>query len=281
VSTDATSIGRTAGDGKVFPTMEAEPIQYEVDGPLARIWLNRTHKRNCVSQQLLSELEVAVDRAEADDQVRAMVIRGRGNTFCSGFDLDELQADFAGKTTAIDITRESARVCDRIFRSDKPSVAVLEGYTTAGGFEIMVNCDFAIADEAAMIGDFHIRRALFGGAGPLYRLPRILGLRKAKELMLTGKLLTGREALEFGLINDAAPAEELDACLERFVEPLVDKSPYAMSITKMVLNRGLDADTDTLMVLEHLAAGLILESDDAQEGIAAFLDKREAAWTGT
>jgi enoyl-CoA hydratase/carnithine racemase len=261
--------------------MEAEPIQYEDDGPVARIWLNRTHKRNCVSQQLLSELERAVDRAEADDDVMAMVIRGRGDTFCSGFDLDELRSDFAGKTTAIDIARESARVCDRIFRSGKPSVAVLEGYTTAGGFEIMVNCDFAVADEEALIGDFHIRRALFGGAGPIYRLPRIVGLRKAKELMLTGKLLTGKEALDFGLINDAAPAAELDACVERFVEPLVDKSPYAMSITKMVLNRGLDGDTDTLMVLEHVAAGLVLGSNDAQEGISAFLDKREAAWTGT
>ena len=82
---------------------------------------------------------------------------------------------------------------------------MLEGYTTAGGFEIMINCDFAIAEENAKIGDFHIRRALFGGAGPIYRLPRILGERKAKELMLTGKLLTGREAYEFGLVNDWAP----------------------------------------------------------------------------
>ena len=162
MSTDGTRIAQADGEAKVFPTMEAEPIQYEADGPVARIWLNRTHKRNCVSQQLLSELEVAVDRAEADDAVRAMVIRGRGNTFCSGFDLDELQADFAGKTTAIEIARESARVCDKIFRANKPSVAVLEGYTTAGGFEIMVNCDFAIADTEALIGDFHIRRGLFG-----------------------------------------------------------------------------------------------------------------------
>jgi enoyl-CoA hydratase/carnithine racemase len=210
-----------------------------------------------------------------------MVLRGREGTFCSGFDLDELLADFAGKTSAIEIARESARVCDRIFRSPKPSVAVLEGYTTAGGFEIMVNCDFAIAEADAKLGDFHIRRALFGGAGPLYRLPRLVGLRKAKELMLTGKLLTGVEAKEFGLINDAAPADELDACVDRFVADLVDKSPYAMGITKMVLNRGLDGDTDTLMVLESVAAGLVLGSNDAQEGIAAFLDKRDPIWSGS
>src|SRR6267154_2304300 len=161
---------------------------------VAHIWLNRPHKRNCVSQQLLSELEVAVARAEKDKEVRAMVFRGRDNTFCSGFDLDELLEDFAGDTMALEVARESARVCDRIFRSPKPSVAVLEGFTTAGGFEIMVNCDFAIAADDAKIGDFHIRRALFGGAGPLYRLPRLVGIRKSKELMLTGKLLTGIEA---------------------------------------------------------------------------------------
>ena len=260
---------------------EAEPIQYEKQGMVAHIWLNRPHKRNCVSQQLLSEIEVAVDRAEKDKEVRAMVFRGRGNTFCSGFDLDELLEDFAGDTMALEVARESARVCDRIHRSPKPSVAVLEGYTTAGGFEIMINCDFAIADEEALVGDFHIRRALFGGAGPIYRLPRMLGMRKAKELMLTGKLLTGREAVDFGLITDCAPAAELDATVDAFVAQLTDKSPYAMAVTKMALNRGLDGDTETLMVLETLAAGLVLESKDAQEGISAFLNKREAVWTGS
>src|SRR5258705_12049581 len=200
---------------------------------VAHIWLNRPHKRNCVSQQLLSELEVAVNRAEKDSEVRAMVFRGRDNTFCSGFDLDELLEDFAGDTMALEVARESARVCDRIFRSPKPSVAVLEGYTTAGGFEIMVNCDFAIAADDAQLGCFHIRRALVGGAGPLYRLPRLVGLRKAKELMLTGKLMTGIEAKEFGLITDSAPSDQLDECVDAFVALLADKSPYAMAITKL------------------------------------------------
>jgi enoyl-CoA hydratase len=170
--------------------VETEPIQYEVDGHVARIWLNRPHKRNSVSQQLLQELDEARIRAENDPEVRVIVIRGREGTFCSGFDLDELQGDFIGSSAAYEIAQRSARICDSIFRSPKPSVAVLEGYTTAGGFEIMINCDFAIATEDAKIGDFHMRRALFGGAGPIYRLPRILGERKAKELMLTGKLLT-------------------------------------------------------------------------------------------
>jgi enoyl-CoA hydratase/carnithine racemase len=261
--------------------VETEPIQYEVDEHVARIWLNRPHKRNSVSQQLLQELDEAVKRAEADEDVRVMVIRGREGMFCSGFDLDELQGDFIGRSSAWEIAQRSARICDGIFRSPKPSVAVLEGHTTAGGFEIMINCDFAIASESALIGDFHMRRALFGGAGPIYRLPRILGERRAKELMLTGKLITGREAKEWGLVNDCAPADELDACVDRFVADLADKSPFQMSVTKMALNRSLDSDTETLMVLERLAVGVTLNSNDAAEGVAAFLEKRDPVWTGT
>jgi enoyl-CoA hydratase/carnithine racemase len=145
----------------------------------------------------------------------------------------------------------------------------------------MINCDFAVASEDALIGDFHMRRALFGGAGPIYRLPRILGERKAKELMLSGKLLTGIEAKEWGLVNDCAPADELDDCVDRFVAQFSDKSPFQMAITKMTLNKSLDSDTATLMVMERLAVGVTLNSNDAAEGVAAFLEKRDPVWTGT
>ena len=263
-----------------MPIIEAEPIQYEVDGHIARIWLNRPHKRNAVSQQLLSELDEARRRAEADENVRVMVIRGREGTFCSGFDLDELLGEFIGTTTAYQVALKSQRVCDDIFRSSVPSVCVIEGWATAGGFEIMINCDFAIAEENAKISDFHIRRALLGGAGPMYRLPRIVGERKAKELMMTGRVLSGREAYEFGLVNAWAPAAELDATVDQFVANLVDKSPFQMQITKQCVNRALDADTETMMLVERLAVGVTLNSDDAAEGVSAFLDKREAAWSG-
>src|SRR5438477_7569908 len=212
--------------------IEADPIQYEVDGHVARIWLNRPHKRNAVSQQLLSELDAARRRAEEDENIRVMVIRGREGTFCSGFDLDELQGDFIGTTRAYEVALKSQRICDDIFRSPTPSVAVIEGFATAGGFEILINCDFAIAEENAKIGDFHIRRALFGGAGPMYRLPRYIGMRKSKELMLTGKLLSGTECVEWGLCNASAPTHQLEQLIQDFCAPLIDKSPFCMWMTK-------------------------------------------------
>jgi enoyl-CoA hydratase/carnithine racemase len=144
----------------------------------------------------------------------------------------------------------------------------------------MISTDFAIAADDARIGDFHMRRALFGGAGPIYRVPRMIGIRKTKELMLTGKLLSGIEAAEFGLINKSAPADKLDETVEDFIGDLTDKSPFTMWLTKMTIDRSLDADTQSLMVMEHLAVGVALNSEDAAEGVSAFLEKREPKWQG-
>jgi enoyl-CoA hydratase len=257
-----------------------DDIQFERDGHIARIWFNRPHKRNCITVPMLHRLDAIITEIESDPELRVVVVRGREGTFSSGFDLDSLQADFIGTSTAMDVAVVSAKVCDRLYNMSKPSVAVLEGYVTAGGFEVMISCDFAIAEDSALIGDFHIRRALFGGAGPIYRLPRILGIRKTKELMLTGKLLTGVEAADFDLVNKSAPAAELDATVDEFVSHLTDKSPFQMKLTKMAIDRGLDADIASLMVLEHLAVGVTLNSEDAAEGVAAFLEKREPKWTG-
>jgi enoyl-CoA hydratase len=256
-------------------------IQYEIENNVATLWLNRPEKRNCINWEMLNEMAEAIKKAEEDDDVRALVVRGRGGTFCAGADLDMLDADFLQTTvSSMNIATFSAKTYDRLYNMKKPTIAVVEGYAVAGGFELLISCDFVVAAEDAKIGDFHIRRALFGGAGPIYRLPRYVGMRRAKELMLTGKLLSGTECAEWGLVNAAGPSENLDQLLEEFLEPLVDKSPFVMWITKMAANRGLDADTETLMVLEHLACNVVHQSQDAKEGVQAFLNKRQPAWTG-
>lgn len=260
--------------------VQTDHIVLEKDGDIARVWLNRPHKKNAVTVELLHRLDEIIVEVDNDPDLRVLVLRGRENTFCSGFDLDELLANYVGTTTAMEVAVLSAKVCDRLYSMNTPSVAVLEGHVTAGGFELMISCDFAVASEDALIGDFHIRRALFGGAGPIYRLPRMIGIRKTKELMLTGKLLSGREAVDFDLINAAAPAEELDQLVKDFIAPIIDKSPFAMRLTKMTIDRGLDADIQSLMVMEHLAVGNALQSEDAREGVNAFLEKREPTWVG-
>jgi enoyl-CoA hydratase len=260
--------------------VDTDHVVLEKDGAVARVWLNRPHKKNAVTVELLHRLDEIIKEIDEDPELKVLVLRGRGNTFCSGFDLDELLQNYVGNTMAMEVAVLSAQVCDRLYQMNTPSVAVLEGYVTAGGFELMISCDFAVAADDAKIGDFHIRRALFGGAGPIYRLPRMIGLRKTKELMLTGKLLSGREAVDFDLINASAPAEELDQLVDNFIAPIVDKSPFTMRLTKMTINQGLDADVRSLMVMEHLAVGNALQSEDGKEGVQAFLDKREPKWVG-
>src|SRR6476620_10835686 len=156
-----------------------EVIEYEAADGVATIWLNRPQVKNCVNWALLTQLGAALERAEADDAVRVVLIRGRGGTFCAGADLNMLDAEFLGTTNnSVRIAQVSARTFDRAFNLAKPTVAVVEGYAVAGGFELMISCDFAVVSDDAKIGDFHIRRALFGGAGPIYRLPRYIGLRR-------------------------------------------------------------------------------------------------------
>jgi enoyl-CoA hydratase/carnithine racemase len=248
--------------------LEQDVIQYEVaENGIATIWLNRPHKRNCVSPQLLKELEKAVDRAAEDREALAVVFRGRANTFCSGADLDQLVGPVLQETTSsLQLAIDSARTYDKIFNMKKPTIAAVEG--------------FALATSEAKIGDFHIRRALFGGAGPIYRLPRMIGMRRSKELMLTGKLLTGDQCADWGLVNAAAPQAKFDELIQDFCAPLIDKSPFCMWMTKMAVNRGLDGDTDTLITLETMTCNVVHHSEDAKEGVRAFLDKRTPIWTG-
>jgi enoyl-CoA hydratase/carnithine racemase len=254
-------------------------IQYEVDNGVATIWLNRPEVKNCINWTLLMGLGEMLDRAEDDDDVRVVIIRGRGNTFCAGADLNMLDSEFLGTTNkSVKIAQVSARTFARAFDLGKPTIAVVEGYAVAGGFELAISCDFLIAADDARIGDFHIRRALFGGAGPIYRLPRYIGVRRTKELLFTGKLLSGKECKEWDLANVSAPTEQLEEAIADFVAPMLDKSAFTMRITKLAANRGLDGDTETLIALESMTCNVAHQSQDAKEGVQAFLEKRDPVW---
>ena len=258
-----------------------ETVQYEKSGAVVTIWLNRPHVKNCINWPTLTALAEAVDRAEKDEEARVVLFRGRGHTFCAGADLNMLGGEFLGTSAhSIELAQLSAKTYDHIYNLRKPTIAVVEGYAVAGGFELFISCDFALVADDAKIGDFHIRRGVFGGAGPIYRLPRYIGMRKAKELMLTGKLLTGKECADWGLANASAPADQLDALVAEWIQPLVDKSPFTMWMTKMATNRGLDADSDSLIVLETMTCNVVHQSQDAKEGVSAFLEKREPRWVG-
>lgn len=260
---------------------EKDVLQIEVaDNGVATVWLNRPHKLNAISPPMQRALYAAVERIEQDEAILAVVFRGRGGNFCAGADLGKSVTPTLHTSRRSPFQRGQAELYDRIYKLRQPTVAAVEGYATAGGFELMISCDFAVAAVDARLGDFHIRRGLFAGAGPLYRLPRMIGIRRTKELMMTGKWISGETAERWGLVNACTPAEELDALVADFCAPLIDKSPFAMWLTKQVANHGLDADTDSLITMEMLAVNYIHQSEDSKEGVRAFLEKRPPNWVG-
>jgi enoyl-CoA hydratase len=247
----------------------ADPIEYEPRGAVVTLWLNRPQVKNAYDLPLLTALDAALTRAEADEAMRVVLVRGRGDSFCAGADVSMLAGDVAWSELGAAVERTFRRISD----SKRITVAAVHGWAVAGGFELMLACDLAVAAEDARIGDFHIRHGLFAGAGTIYRLPRLIGLRKARELMLSGEVLDGRQAKEWGLVNEVAPTAELDGAVERFAARFADKSPTVAWLTKRAVNCALDADYQTLNLVERLTSDAVAATEDARAGVAAFLDR--------
>jgi enoyl-CoA hydratase/carnithine racemase len=159
-------------------------------------------------------------------------------------------------------------------------IASINGFAFAGGFEIMLACDLVIAAEDALICDQHINFGLVGPGGTTQRLPRIVGIRKAKEIILTGEKLSAHEAQRIGLVNRVVPLKELEKATEEMAAQLVEKSPVALRIAKNLLNRALEADRVTASELEVMSAIVNATSEDYQEGVRAFNEKRKPVFKG-
>lgn len=255
-------------------------VHEHVENGVLTIWLDRPEAKNGMDPPMLEEFAAALARAANRDEVRIIVVRGANGTFCTGADLGDMEDPVLDTSVgSIMLVQRVATIFRQLFDIGKPTIAAVEGWAVAGGFEIAISCDFALAAANARIGDFHIRRSLFGGAGPIYRLPRLIGLRRAKELVLTGKILSGTKAAEWGIVNAAAESEDFDQLIGRFVEGFSGHSAFCMQLTKMALNQALDADSRTLEVMGIMTQSAVMMSADAREGVSAFLEKRVPRWT--
>jgi enoyl-CoA hydratase len=246
-----------------------ELVEYESSGPVVTLWLNRPEVKNAYDLALLGALDGALAHAEAEETSRVVVVRGRGDSFCAGADMAMLTGGVAWSELGAAVARIFARIAD----ARRITIAAVHGWAVAGGFELMLACDLALAAEDARIGDFHIRHGLFAGAGTMYRLPRLVGLRKARELVLSGDVLDGRQAREWNLVNEVAPAAEFDAAVDRFAARFADRSPTVAWLTKRAMNRSLDADYETMELVERLTSDAVAATPDARAGVAAFFER--------
>lgn len=261
--------------------MSYETIIFEKKEAVAKITLNRPEVMNAMNDVMFREIGQALEDSEEDNNIRVVVITGNGRAFCSGVDLKFAREKLTSQKAKEDFYRLGNRVkMRRMEEMSKPVIAAVNGFALAGGFEIVLACDLAIAAEDATIGDQHMNYGLFGAGGSPYRLPLLVGIRKAKELIFTGKWISGKEAERIGLVNRAVPADQLESAVDEMVAQLADKSPVAMRISKAYINRTAFIDADSRLELLIMSALVLGASEDSQEGMRAFAEKRKPVYKG-
>ena len=247
------------------------------DGPAARITLNRPEKRNALSLELMLELIDALRRVSAADGVRAIVVDANGPAFSAGHDLSEMvDRDVAFHQRLFDVCTE---LMETIHRLRQPVIAKVEGIATAAGCQFVASCDLAVAADEARFATPGVKIGLFCST-PMVALSRAVGRKRALEMLLTGRPIDAATAVEWGLINRAVPAAQLEDSVGELVDAIAASSPLTVGLGKEAFYAQIELDehraydlTKTVMSANSLAG-------DAQEGICAFLEKREPRWKG-
>jgi enoyl-CoA hydratase/carnithine racemase len=247
------------------------------DGSAARITLNRPAQRNALSLDVMREVTAALDRLGADKSVRAIVIEGAGPAFCAGHDLGEMVGrDLAFYQETFDVCTE---MMEAIHRVPQPVIARVHAIATAAGCQLVAACDLAVAADEARFATPGVRIGLFCST-PMVPLSRAIGRKRALEMLLTGTPIDAPTALEWGLVNRVVPQDALDDTIAALVDAIAGSSSLTVAIGKEAFYQQIDLDepraydlTKTVMSMNMLAA-------DAQEGICAFLEKRDPNWTG-
>jgi enoyl-CoA hydratase/carnithine racemase len=256
--------------------VEYTNIKLERENAVATIRLNRPAALNALSPELLREFSTAVAEVRDDQSLKALVVRGEGRAFCSGADLIAMDAAFADQSR---LPRYLDGVNACLFQLEElplPVIAVVHGFVLAGGLELMLACDMALAADDARIGDQHANFGLMPGGGSTQRLPRRIGMQRAMDLLTTGRWLSGREAAEWGLVLRAVPSEDLAEELEKLLTPLRTKSRPGLGWIKSIALRGQSLPLREGVANEIMAfAQYVATSTHPSEGIQAFKEKRQ------
>jgi len=257
-----------------------EHLIVEKKGGVAKITINRPDLLNALNPTTHRELQDAFLHMDEDPDVRVIIITGTGRAFCAGGDLKFISSV---SDNAIAISQIGQAFHDTFYIMEhltKPIIAMVNGLCMAGGIELMEACDLAYAAEDARIGDQHATYGLIPGGGGSQRLPRLIGLRKAKELLFTGEWIPAKDAEAMGLINKAVPADKLEETVMEMANKLLERSPMATKWIKYCVNRGMQEDLYTGIELEKAASAAHFQTEDRKEGLAAFAEKRKPNFPG-
>lgn len=254
--------------------MELTTLTYAADGGIARAVLNRPAQLNAISPALLEDLDRVCEAVEKDRAVRVVTLTAAGRAFCAGADLKAVKELVPDTKRWSGFMRLWHRVFNRVEALPVPVIAGVHGLALAGGLELVLVADLVVMDATARLGDQHANFGLIAGGGGSQRLPRLIGARRAKELMLLGGWVDAEQALAWGLVNRVVAAGGVAAAVEELARELARKSGGASRTAKRLVAEGLDLSLADGLELELRLAGEHMRSADATEGLRAFAEKR-------
>lgn len=268
--------------------MQFETVIFEKDRNIAILRLHRPERMNAVIEQMYIDINSVLDIVEKDDDIRVMILtgcvwkreKGDKQAFCAGADLKKHSAGDRTPFEKREYIFLAHNTTKRIYEFSKPIIAAVNGPARGAGTEMALNCDFLIMADEATIGFPETSLGTFIGGGVTYHLSQIVGMQKAKELVYTGKILNGKEAVEFGLAYKSFPITSFMDNVISFAETLAEKAPFSMKFAKKLLQKAPHLDIDTVITLEAEAILACMTTEDWHEGIKAFLEKRKPVYKG-
>jgi enoyl-CoA hydratase/carnithine racemase len=254
-----------------------EPILLRADdGGAATLTLNRPGQFNSLSEEMLSELQAALDVIAKDESVRAVVIGGAGKAFCAGHDLKQMRANHS-KAYMQKLFKQCGRVMTTVTQMPQPVIARIHGIATAAGCQLVAACDLAVAADVARFAVSGINVGLFCST-PAVALSRNMGRKQAMEMLLTGDFIDAAEAQRRGLVNRVVPLDQLDAEVKKLTDSICGKSAVAVAMGKQLFYRQLEMGLDGAYQLASETMACNMMSEDAASGIDAFMEKRKPEW---
>ncbi len=258
------------------------PVTSRIEGAVAFVAFNRPEKRNAISRDVLRALTDAVTAAERDRSVRAIVLYGEGRVFSAGVDFTMLQGDVAGgeRVPFRAQVGEMQAMVTRLEAVEKPVIAAMHRYVPGLALEVALACDFRIATDDCELGLPEVKVGLVPDVGGTTRLVRTVGYAKAKELILTGRMIPADEALRIGLVTEVAPPATHVEAATRLAEEIAQNAPLAVGLAKRLIDLGATSDKHTFQAMELLAQSILVPTDDAREGAQALAERRAPRFTG-
>jgi len=261
--------------------MDYEHIVLEWKEKIVTLILNRPKKLNAINEKMIEELSSAMTKISHDRNVRVLVITGAGRAFCSGADVGDMAKAAAGATMEVrHWTQMAHEVILGITDLEKPVIAKVNGIAVGIGCSLALSADMVIASKNAQFSLIFSQIGLIPDGGSLFHLPRLVGLTKAKELIFTARKVDAEEAERIGLINKAVPTDVLNNEVDTLTKKLAEGPTLAFGMAKKIMNKGLNMDLRAVLECEASGQALAGTTEDAKEGVMAFLEKRKAQFKG-